>query len=442
MRSYRETVLAIGGGGLKVVTAGTSGVLEKKIRVPDTWLRGFLQVASAATLPMDTFSLAPIDFYNVLRYLRLHADIKGKRRGLRIELSPGEKPRLVLEPWEQLVPCTSAVYKGTAARVVRLWGRRRLSMLRRLLPYLKECRVTILGSGLPSFWVLSGEGFSFTLGLTGFTSSNWSQSLNFDLLLPRAGKTTTEPLQKVLAFLEADKWFADDAAIGKATGLKGPALLETLQAGCQQGKLMYDLAQGLYRLRPLTETPLDLVRLEYRHQRERIAFDYLNRQKSVVIVSENRIPGSGLELTGQVTVAEDRRDYRPVMLLGEEGQVVKAECTCSFFRKQGLKAGPCPHLIALRLAFARQEAEKAKGVDPRQVIQVETRTYSRRDAKGEEVYQVSLEKQKLRIRWGRTGQPPRLQTLRFNNVTEARAAYFARISDLDDRGFLNMTGDI
>ena len=68
------------------------------------------------------------------------------------------------------------------------------------------------------------------------------------------------------------------------------------------------------------------------------------------IVTENRIPGAGLELTGKVAVAEDRREYRPQMLLDDEGQVSKAECTCAFFRKQGLKAGPCVHLVALRLA--------------------------------------------------------------------------------------------
>ena len=45
------------------------------------------------------FDLAPIDLYNALRHLRMHADRKGQRRGLRIELVPGEPPRLVLEPW-------------------------------------------------------------------------------------------------------------------------------------------------------------------------------------------------------------------------------------------------------------------------------------------------------------------------------------------------------
>ena len=127
---------------------------------------------------------------------------------------------------------------------------------------------------------------------------------------------------------------------------------------------MYDLADDVYRFRPLTDAPLDLARLEYRNRRERVAHDLLARRGAVKIASENRIPGTGLELTGKVTVAEDRREYRPQMLLADEGQVTRAECTCTAFRKQGLKAGPCVHLVALRLAYAEQEARRLKGLDP------------------------------------------------------------------------------
>jgi uncharacterized Zn finger protein len=181
-----------------------------------------------------------------------------------------------------------------------------------------------------------------------------------------------------------------------------------------------------------------LTRLEYRNQRERTAHDLLARRGAVEVVSENRIAGTGLELTGKVAVAEDRREYRPVMLLNEEGQVSKAECTCTFFRKQGLKAGPCPHLVALRLAYAEQEKRRLKaGGTP--ALQTETRAYSRRDEHGEDVVQVTLDRTRLKVRWGRAGQPMRLQVLRFNSAEEARAAYFARVGAYESGGFLDAT---
>ena len=437
MRGYRETRLSIGPGEVTVATAEGPQVLEKTIRVPDTWLRGFLQVQSAAALPRESFALAPIDLYNALRHLRMNGDRKGKRRGLRVELVPGEPPRLVLEPWETVLPATGGAFKGKAAKVVRLWGRRRLMVLQRFLPFAEQVEVHILGSGLPSFWVLRAAGMSLTLGLTGFTAANWSQALNFDLLLPR--KTgTTATLDKVLAHLGA-KWSAGAGELLKATGLGWEPLLEALQLGCQQGKVMYDIAADVYRLRPLTDAPLDLERLEFRDRRERIAHDLLVRRGAVSLESENRIAGTGLELTGKVAVEEDRREYRPQMLLGEEGQVLKAECTCPAFRKQGLKAGPCVHLVALRLAYADREARRTKGLDPREAVTVETRTYSRRTAAGETVYQVSLDRRRLKVRWGRAGQPMRLQALRFNSREEARGAYLARIDELNARGYLDAT---
>lgn len=440
MRGYRETTLHIGGGGVQVATQGTSTIIEKKINVPDSWLRGFLQVQSAATLPMESFRLSAMDLYNVLRELRMHADQKGKRRGLRVELVPGEAPRLVLEPWETVFHGTAGNYVGKAARVVRLWGRRRLMLMRRVLPYVQTVDVHVMGSGLPSFWVFRGPGITLTFGLSGFTSANWSQAVTFDLLLPRKSQGS-EPLAAIVRYLEDDEWFATAQEIGKQTKLKGPALLEALQAGCQQGKLMYDLAAGVYRLRPLTDEPLDLSKLEFRNLREKQAYDLIARKDAVELVSENRIPGSGVEIVGKATVAEDGRDYRPQMLLGDEGNVLKAECTCNLFRKQGLKAGPCSHLIALRLAVAKRDAEKAKGVEARQLITVETKSFTRRDAKGEDVCQVSLERARLRIRWGRAGQPLRQQILRFNTIDAARTAYFARVSEMDDKGYLTVTGE-
>jgi hypothetical protein len=444
MRSYRQTRLSVGKEAVALATTSAVKVLEKKVRVPDSWLRGFLQVQSAAALPRDAFRLSAIDLYNLLRHLRLNGDRKGRRRGLRIELIPGEAPRLVLEPWETVLPSTAGPYRGRASRVVRLWGRRRLLLLRRLLPFVEAVDVHVLGSGLPSFWVLRSGPVTLTLGLSGFTAVNWSQAVSFDLLLPRKVRGG-EALERVLSHLSS-VWVADARQLSAATGLKGEALVEGLQAGCQQGKLMYDVAADVYRLRALTEAPLDLARLEYRNQRERSAHDLVARRGAVQVVSENRIAGTGLELTGKVAVAEDRREYRPQMLLNDEGQVSKAECTCTFFRKQGLKAGPCAHLVALRLAYGEQEARRAREAGPREGVTVETRTFSRRDGEGADVVQVTLDRNRLKLRWGRAGQAMRLQVLRlqvlrFNTPDDARAAYFARVGELGARGYLDATAE-
>ena len=440
MRSYRETRLQVSSEAVQLDTSGAPTVLEKKVRVPDSWLRGFLQVQSAGTLPRTVFSIAPVDLYNVLRHLRFNADPKKGGRGVRVELVPGEPPRLVLEPWELVLPTSAGIYAGRAPQVVRIWGRRRLMLLKRLLPFATGIDVHLLGTGLPSFYVVRAGPITFTLGLSGFTSSNWAQAVSFDLLLPRAaGAKPSKPLDQVIAYLEK-RWFAPVSAITADLGLTGPDALEALQRGCQQGKLMFDVARDVYRFRPLTDAPLDQARLAFRNDRERRASDLVAGKASVKIVSENRIHGVGLELTGKVVVEAEKREYRPMLLLDDDGRVRKAECTCVFFRKHQLKEGPCEHLVALRLHQSREEMRRREQRGgARSAVTLETRTYAKRHARGEDVYQIALDRQRVKLRWGPRGADARVQTLVFNTAERARAAYFERVDDLETRGFLDAT---
>jgi hypothetical protein len=96
--------------------------------------------------------------------------------------------------------------------------------------------------------------------------------------------------------------------------------------------------------------------------------------------------------------------------------------------------------VALRLAAAREEAaRRAQRGGARGTVVIETRTYAKRRAAGEDVYQIALDRRRVKVRWGLRGQPPRVQSLVFGSVEEAQAAYFARVDDLERRGFLDAT---
>ena len=440
MRGYRRTVLDVGGeaGGASLDTEGVPRVVEKSIELPDSWLRGFLQVQSASTLPEAHLSIAPVDLYNLLRHLRMNADEKGRPRGIRIELVPGEPPRLVLEPWEEVIATSAGPYRGRRPRIVRVWGRRRLMMLRRFLPYVERVDISLLGSGLPSFWVLRGGPITLTLGLTGFTSAAWSQAAAFDMLLPRRAETDPDT-EALSAYLDAH-WLGGAAQLAEATGLPERAVLAALQQGCQSGQIMYDIARGVYRRRPLLREGLDLRRLQYRSDSERLAHDLLATPGAVTITEVNRSPDGGVEVTGTVAVAADRREYRVQLLLGGDGRVRKADDTSSFFRKHGLKRGPSVPLLALLLAWHRAEAERraARG-SSRETAELETRTYVRRDERGEHTFRLSLDRKRLRVQWGLSGGDLRTQNLLFNSVAAARADYFARVDQLEARGFIDAT---
>jgi hypothetical protein len=444
MRSYRETQFSIGETQTKVSTSGENEVLEKTIQVPDSWLRGFLQVQAAGTLPTTSFQISPIDLYNTLRHLRMNADQKKGGRGLRIELIPGEAPRLVLEPWQTVFRTNSGKYIGRTPHVIRIWGRRRLMLIKRLLPFLESIEVSLLGSGLPSFFVMKAGPITFTLGLSGFTSSNWAQAVSFDLLLPRttskdSRKELAKSEDKVLEYLKKN-WSASITEASEALSLTPAVTLHAMQHGCQQGQLMFDLSKNKYRFRPLLGEGLPVERLVYRNLRERLANDMVSKKGAMEVESENRIHGVGVELTGNAHPPSDKRSYRPTLLMDDEGRVKKAECTCAFYRKHQLKEGPCEHIIGLRLAFAIQEKNRlAEKEQSRHAIQLETRTYTRRTKRGEDVVQLSLNRQRLKMRWGTGGIASRVQNYVFNSVEDAREAYFARLDELETRGYLDAT---
>ena len=144
---------------------------------------------------------------------------------------------------------------------------------------------------------------------------------------------------------------------------------------------MFDVAENVYRLRPLTDQPLDMERLEYRNLHERQAYDLVLRQAAVKITKENRVFGRGIELTGTAKVEEDKREYLPQLMISNEGFVSRAECTCATFRRQGIKSGPCPHLIALRIAHAIREKVRRETGEGDDAITVETKTFSQPDTR-------------------------------------------------------------
>ncbi|MBH0095535.1 hypothetical protein I6E61_03950 [Psychrobacter sp. NZS113] len=368
-------------------------IIEKRINVPKSWIRALLQVQSAGQLPQDTIHLDPIALYNVLFELRMHADIKGKRRGLLIELRPQQLPVIILEPFD--ITVTSQVsqqqkpYQGQQAKLIRLWGRRRLSLLKRLLPHTDSVSVSLLGQGMPSYWTLKGKGFHFTFAMTGFSQANWSQSLNFDLLLPKRPQQNTISADRKQASAQVSEQVLESTDSGlvkvvdslthrpstvdaltqqlttQESELQSAPITEAqvrqwLLAGTQQGLIRYDIAQGSYYYRPLTQTPLDMAQFAYHNEAEKHAFDLIGRADAVQKFSVETVATKGVSISADVYVEEDRRTYHSQLQLGDEALVSRAECSCPQYLQHRLTQGVCAHLIALRLSYNNYDSTTAK----------------------------------------------------------------------------------
>src|SRR6185369_11639442 len=156
LRTSRSTTFRIGPEGLQVRTSEAGGRFEKKVDLPDSWVRGFLQVQAAMGMPGTRISVKPIDLLAAVRFLR-HTKAKVSPRGIRYEFEPG-RDAVVLE---------GAEHTYTEPKTTRVWGRRRLKLIEGLLPFAEGVDIYLKGRALPSFYAVKLPGMTFLLGLTG-----------------------------------------------------------------------------------------------------------------------------------------------------------------------------------------------------------------------------------------------------------------------------------
>src|SRR5262249_60917582 len=97
---------------------GGGGSRRERIDLPPSWLRGFMQLQSAMSLPMRRVPVSREGLYNVLAWLKRHRAAKSPR-AVRFELTPGQPVALVLEPWDQRIVLHNTPYPGPRAETIR-----------------------------------------------------------------------------------------------------------------------------------------------------------------------------------------------------------------------------------------------------------------------------------------------------------------------------------
>ncbi|NJL63556.1 MAG: SWIM zinc finger family protein [Methylacidiphilales bacterium] len=347
IRSYKNTQFLVDPSGFEVKTTGESDFKEVKIDLPDSWVRGFLQVSSAMSLPTIQFDLHPSDIYNLCFALRRRKEKMGPR-SLRYILKPGEPVRMILEPWNQEIVCARSPYTGNTATEVRVWGRRRILILERLIPVARKFTVHLLGTGLPSFYVAHLDDMTFTLGLSGWTANDWSRAGNFDLMAPRA-EVDDLTKQRVFKALK-ENWREKPEDLAKRIGLDRSVVWAALSAYTQAGRAIYDLNKQVYRVRELSREPLPMSALRFANDREASASRFLSA--NAVRVNSSLCDDEGV-LHLQGTVNHGDKTYTPSLQCDRDERIIQAECTCNWHQQNKLFKGPCEHILALRMQHSR-----------------------------------------------------------------------------------------
>jgi hypothetical protein len=340
IRPRTDTRLKVEREGFSVA-ADDKQVKVKKVKVPDSWLRGFLNVQAAMTLPLKVLEMSRTDLRNLLAFLQSHKERQGPR-ALVLRLRPNKPAEAVFEPWNLTVTLTQSVYHGDEEREIRLWGRRRLFLLRRLLPKIQKVFVGLIDSGYPSFWLCDLGFASFTLGISGWTVRPFASSA-LHLLKPRK-QVSPELLTQVAELLRYRQKVTTQEICQRLSLDKGTALT-ALGFLCERGKAMFDLEANAYRWREVTEMPIEELRVDADPQREVDALRLV--QQGRVKITDERLSGGHRLIAG--TVRGDTGTYAVTLTLDAEGGIVDGECECTWFRFNHLRGGPCKHLLALRL---------------------------------------------------------------------------------------------
>ena len=361
VRDYRPAFLGVGSEGVSLeTTAGAQ--LEKKIDLPPSWVRGFLQVQSAASLPSTQVKLSAATVAEVLLALRQRREDRGPR-SLRFVLAPGQKPKIVIDPWNVEIAEAQHVHQGEAQEI-RIWGRRRLFVLEEMLPHADDVTVRLLGTGMPSYWTVGQNGHRFDLGLSGWTENDWSSAARFDLLAstkevsPGDIELAASQLQQALKITPQELSDRSDLSREAATG--------ALQALCRQGRAMFDAQagdgqSGAYRWRQLLafaappgEEDKRLASAKKLLSDGAVSCREITRSDHLGEFLQ-RFADKGARLF-QARVRTSGGLFDPTIGLDADGRASFAQCTCAEFRRDKLRKGPCAHILAASAAAARQVA--------------------------------------------------------------------------------------
>lgn len=345
LRTYRRTRFAVDPAGFEVSTEGASDYREEKIDLPPSWLRGFMQLQGAMSLPQRRVPVSREGLYSVLAHLKRHRARKSPR-AVRFELKPGAPVEIVLEPWETRVRLHDTPYAGTKPETIRTWGRDRLLTLARLLPLADGAEVYLMGTGLPSFWSVRMGGMRLLLGLSGWTANDWTSGGGAlaDLAPP------AEPSEDLLgdiatAFQDSPRLSFEQ--VRQRTGAAPHLVAAGLNRFALLGQLIHDLAGRVYRWRQILPVEASL---------KQVKVDSPEAEAAKVLVESGQVKVTRDETVAGVRVVVGRVENRDVEFVSDsDGKITRGQCNCSHYFRFKLRAGPCRHMQALRRATSGEK---------------------------------------------------------------------------------------
>ncbi|MCK6208928.1 SWIM zinc finger domain-containing protein [Georgenia sp. EYE_87] len=302
--------LEVGADGINVATPEQAHV-ERKVKLPDRWVRGLAETPVIAAAMRHVATLARPQATSLL------VGLPGGSPGPTLHLGPthgGLRP----------VP-------RTAAGAVRLAGSGRLTAYRRLLRFFTRLDIYAHDGGA-SAWVFAIPGGALTLMLSPEPYRGFSGEGGLLHDLARAGRATDQDdVEGELVPLLAWQQQLDPDELATHAGVPVTAVRHGLGVVAASGRLGFDLTAGTYFHR---ELPLDATRAEKDNPRLRAARALVAEGAVVATAGGWRVTGSG-------------------SMHSIRGDASRPTCTCTWWAKYAGSRGPCKHVLAAQLLTGR-----------------------------------------------------------------------------------------
>ena len=359
LRTYRQTRFNLDPEAFAVKTTvaeGATGIpsqhREEKIDLPTSWLRGFMKLQAAMTMPTTRVSLTRDVVYSLLAFLKRHKARKSPR-ALRFELEPGQPVRMVLEPWEKSFIAPMTRYEGPATQPIRIWGTRRLLVLARMLPLADSIDVLLLATGLPSFWLVRMGEMTFTLGLSGWTTNDWAKGSALDMLQPPRAPSV-ELIDRTAGVMKSKRSLDLAGVKREVQSQDDHVVAAALRHLAQSGQVIYDMGAQRFRYRQIMPQILGEKQLGPEDPELAGARELIEKKKAQLVDREDG-PNLTRVIIGKV-------ESTPVeILVDADDRIKRGKCLCGHFKKYGLRNGPCRHMIALRWGASVQGLSAFEG---------------------------------------------------------------------------------
>ena len=354
-RTYTNVELSVNPGGFTVDTGVMPEYMEKKIDLPETWIKGFNQVSSAASLGGIDIELAPVDMYDICSFMRRHKENKSPRY-MKWILEPGKQVKIVFEPFgTELV--LKAVYNGEKRREEKIWGRRRWLVVEKIIPLSKSFTIRLLGFGMPQFIIADLGVMKMTIGFSSWSSNDWVKGTAFNILGGFIGEGNYSDIYKLLKehrFLSMDDIHSklnEAKNINKAgVGMlfkRGEGYFDPVNDTIRFRQLcnvpiaeeLYSTTQMEFEVQKLLELGLEQLCLKATEEKEFVASYAFSMQNSKYRNWNYR----GTEDYHKEFVSTETE-----LIIDQDGQISKVKCKCKEFNKGPRNiSAPCSHILAL-----------------------------------------------------------------------------------------------